>query len=88
MSPLIDFLAFLGTKLWTKNSIFQEFPSGLARISPSSFQYFCHNFRTRNARKSIKPCKDSYYSLLSNKNSSQKNGFWCWRPRPDETKYA
>jgi len=52
--------------------IFQECPWGLAGISLNSLWYFCHNFGTRNARKSIKPSKDSYYSLVSNKNSSQK----------------
>jgi len=31
-----------------------------------------HNFWTRNARKSIKVSKDSDYSLVSNKNLSQK----------------
>jgi len=33
---------------------------------------FGRNFGIRNARKSIKPSKDSYRSLASNKNSSQK----------------
>jgi len=54
-----------------KFQIFQEFPRGLAGISLTNLQYFGHNFGTRNARKSIKPFKDSYYSLLSNKNLSQ-----------------
>jgi len=55
-----------------KFQIFKEFPWGLVGISLINLQYFGRNFRTRNARKSIKPYKDSYYSLVSNKNSSQK----------------
>jgi len=43
-----------------KLEIFQEFPRGLAGISLINLQYFGHNFGTRNARKSIKPSKDSY----------------------------
>jgi len=41
-------------------------------ISLITLWYFGHNFGTRNARKSVKPSKVLYYSLLSNKNSSQK----------------
>jgi len=33
---------------------------------------FDYNFGTRNARRSIKPTTDSYYSLVSNKNLSQE----------------
>jgi len=55
-----------------KFQIFQECCRGLAEISLINLRHFGHNFGTRNARKSIKPSKDSYYSLVSNKNSSQK----------------
>jgi len=65
-----------------KFQIFQEFPRGLAGISLFNLRYFDHNFRTRNARKSIKPRLVLY--LLSNKNSSSKNGFWHWGPGPND----
>jgi len=52
--------------------IFQEFLRGLAGISLINLQYFGHNCGIRNARKSIKPSKDSYYHPLSNKNSNKK----------------
>jgi len=55
-----------------KFQIFQECRRGLARISLINLWHFGHNFGTRNARKSIKPSKDLYYSLVSNENSSQK----------------
>jgi len=35
-------------------------------ISLNNSRLFCHNFLTRNATKSIKPSKNSYYSLESN----------------------
>jgi len=44
----------------------------MARISPINFQTFGHNFGTRNTTKSIKPSKDSYSSLESNKTSSDE----------------
>jgi len=50
--------------------IFQDFPRGLAGISLINLWYFGYNFETRNARKSIEPSKDLYYSLVSSKNSS------------------
>jgi len=37
-----------------------------------NFWSFGHNFEIRYAKKSIKPLKDMYYSLVSNKNTSQK----------------
>jgi len=58
-----------------KFQIFQECCRGLARISLINLSHFSHNFGTRNAIKSIKPSKDLYYSLVSNKNSSQKMAF-------------
>jgi len=36
-------------------------------VVPSIGYGLGHNFGTRNARKSIQPSEDSYYSLLSNK---------------------
>ena len=50
-------------------------PRRLAGISIINFWYFGRNFRTRNARKSMKHSEDLYYSLVSNKNLSQKNGY-------------
>jgi len=67
-----------------KFQIFQEFPRGLAEIPLFNLRYFGYNFETRNARKSFKLSKDSYYSLLSNKSLSQKNGSWRWHPGPDD----
>jgi len=70
-----------GSKLLGKKfQTFQEFPRGLAEISLIYLQYFGHIFGTRNARKSIKPSEDLYYSFLSNKNLSQKYGSWRWLP--------
>jgi len=40
-------------------------------ISLINLWHFGHNFGTRNVRKSIKPSKDSCYSLAFNKNLSQ-----------------
>ena len=37
------------------------------------FCLYFHNFWTRNARKSIKPSKDSYWSLESKKNFESQN---------------
>jgi len=36
------------------------------------FCLFCHNFSTRNAKKRIKPSKDLYCNLVSNKISIKK----------------
>jgi len=73
LKPLTDLLAFLGPNLWPKNSqIFQECRRGLVGISLINLWHFDHTFGTRNAGKSIKPSKDSYYSQVSKKNSSQK----------------
>jgi len=54
--------------------IFWAFPRGLVGISLIIFRKFDHNLGTRSARKSTKPSKDSYDSVESNKNFSQKNG--------------
>jgi len=67
-----------------KIQIFQECRWGLVEISLIDLWHFGHNFGTRNARKSIKPSKDMYHSLVSNKNPSQKNGSWRWHPGPDD----
>jgi len=56
--------------------IFQEFPKKFAGISLMNLQNFGHNFGTRNTRKSIKPSKDSYYSLKSKKNLSSEIGLF------------
>jgi len=46
-----------------KFQIFEESPSGFEGISVINIHLFCHNVWTRNATKSIKPSKTSYYSL-------------------------
>ena len=53
---------------------FQELPRGLVEISLINFCLFFHKFWTRNARKSIKPPKDSYCSLESTKFWATKSG--------------
>ena len=53
--------------------ILQGFPRELVAIPIINFCLFCHNFWTRNARKSIKPSKDSYCSLESKKVSATKS---------------
>jgi len=66
-----------------KFQIFQECRRGLVGILLINLWHFGHNFGTRKARKSIKPSEDSYYSLVSNKNSSKKMALSVWRPGPD-----
>jgi len=59
--PLIKFLAFLVQKLCQKYSKYVrnfQGPSG-----DLIFYHFFHNSSTRNAKKSIKPSKTSFYSL-------------------------
>ena len=56
-----------GSKVMAKNS--KYFRKFLGDFHDEFSFYFCHDFGTRNARKSVKP---SYYSLVSNKNSGQK----------------
>jgi len=42
--------------------------------------FFGQNFSTRNTRKPIKGSKNSDYSLVSNKNLSQKLALAVWGP--------
>jgi len=91
---LIDFLAFLVQKLCQKNiQTFEEFPKEFAGISLINLRYFGHYFGTRNARLSIKPSKDSGYSLESNKILSHEMGWFGRLPEDDDliqmqTKYV
>ena len=55
-----------------KSQIFQECHRGLVGISLIDLWHFGHNFETRNARKSIKPSKDSYCNLVSKKTRVKK----------------
>jgi len=55
----------------------------LPNMGKSYFSDFCQNFRflaipfePKNVRWPIKGCKDSYYSVVSNKNLSQKSAGW------------
>ena len=54
--PLIDFLAFLGQKLWSKINVFTTLD---------------HNFWTRKPNRSSKVSKDSDCSLVSYENFSK-----------------
>jgi len=65
MNIKIDFITFVSKVMAKKIQIFPEPPPELVEIYLINLQYFGHNFGTRNARKSIKPCKDSYHSLVS-----------------------
>jgi len=47
-------------------------------------EFFSHNLEPKNARKSIKGSKDSDYSLVTKKHSSQKNSSGRWHPGPDD----
>jgi len=78
------FSSISGAKVMAKKT--QIFENSLGNFPEISlfFCFFGHNFGTRNASKSIKPSKDSYDSLVSNKNSSQKNSSWWWHPGPDD----
>jgi len=55
---------------------------GISGDFPNFFAFFLHNFWTRNARKPIKPLKNSYYNLVSNKILSEKIGAWRWHLGP------
>jgi len=66
VEPLIDFLAILVSKLWPNFRILiKEIPENYLPNSCNIWNFW-HNFGIRNARKSIKGSKDSYYSLESN----------------------
>jgi len=63
LEGLSDFLTFLLPKLWPN---FRKLITEISLIPQgilTKFGTFGHNFGTRNARKSIKPSKDSHYSL-------------------------
>jgi len=77
---LMDFLAFLFKKLWqNKQKLIRETPL-IHRKFLNKLGSFGHNFGTRNSRKPIKGCKDSYYSLQSKQtlvhNISSLSGRW------------
>jgi len=61
----MDLVAFLVPKLWPnvrkKNWEIPETSCG----TPLLYLEILHNFGTRNARKSVKGSKDSYYSLIA-----------------------
>jgi len=52
----------------------KDFLSRFTGIFLINIRLFCHYFWTRNATKSIKPSKDSHYSLESNKTLSHEIG--------------
>jgi len=60
--PLIKFLAFLVQRYAKNIANMSGITKGLQGI-PQIFYHFFHNLSTRNAKKSIKPSKTSYYSL-------------------------
>jgi len=64
--------------------IFQEFPREFGVFPLLNLRYFGHNFGTRNARKSIKPSKESYYSLEYNKILSHEIGSFGRLPGDDD----
>jgi len=53
-------------------------------ISLINFWLFCHNFWTRNGRTSIKPSKDTYYSLQSKQTVRHEIGSIGRLPGDDE----
>ena len=64
LEPFIEFLAFLVQKLCQKYSKHvRNFPMTSRGFPILIFYHFFHNSSTRNAIKSIKPSKTSYYSL-------------------------
>jgi len=67
-----------------KFQVFHEFHEGFLGISLNNFQKFGHNFGNRNTRKSIKPSKDSYYSLKSNKLLSHEINSFGQLPGDDD----
>jgi len=75
--PLIDFLAFLGQKLWSKTNKLINY-----LISQIFFTNLHHNFWTRNPSRSSKVSKDSDCSLVSGKNISKILPPNSWRPGP------
>jgi len=73
------FIAFLAPKLWPKyRRLIREIPAKPLGNSRNIW-IFWHNFWIRNARKSIKGFKDTYYSLISKKTLSHEIGSLVWR---------
>ena len=60
--------------------ILYGFPRESVGIPLNNYCLFCHNFWTRNARKSNKPSKDSYCSLELKKTLSHKIWWIVWLP--------
>jgi len=69
-----------GARVPVKNHYSEEF-SGISLIN---LWYFVHNFGTKNARMSIKPSKDSYYRLESNKTLRHEIGSFGRLPGEDD----
>jgi len=63
---------FLVPKLRPKKQNVYKNLGEFARNSRINIRLFWHNFSTRSATKSIKPSKDSYYSLESKQTLSHK----------------
>jgi len=80
----MDFAWFLVPNLCQKFQIFPDFREEIAGISLINFRKFGRNFGTRYGTKSIKPSKDSYYSLESNKTLSHKIDSFGRLPGDDE----
>jgi len=77
--PLIDFLAFLVQKLWSKiNKLINYLITQLVNI----FTNLDHNFWTRNPNRSSKVSKDLDCNLVSSKNFSEILPPNSWRPGP------
>ena len=76
-------------KAFTEEILVSKYPYCLFKYNYCLIDFwgFSPKFWTKNARKLIKPCKDSYYSLVSNKISSQKIS-WRWRTRHNPLKTA
>ena len=77
--PLIDFLAFLVQKLWSKiNKL----------INSNIFTNLHQNFWTRNPSRSSKVSKDSDCSLVSSKNFSEILPPNSWCPGPGKVSHG
>ena len=72
---LDGFPSVSGTEVMAiKLQIIVDMPQWFQGIFLINLCLFCHNLWTRNARKSIKPCKDSYCGLESRKTLNHKIG--------------
>ena len=75
LKGLINFLVCLVKKLWqNKRTLIREIPTNTLGKSCINWGLFDLNFATRNARKSIKASKNSYYSLKSHQTLSHNIG--------------